>query len=122
MNKFFENEQELQEFKQWITALRSGEYKQTKNTLQDENGYCCLGVACKVVIPEDNQLLKEDKYFSGSFPFHQSYAPRWLKQINDDFYKKTEKALTVLNDNKHLTFDEIADCLEAVYLLNVMEN
>jgi hypothetical protein len=29
----------------WLTALRSGEYRQGYNTLRDENGgYCCLGV------------------------------------------------------------------------------
>lgn len=29
-----------------VTALRSGEYKQTKTKLRDENGFCCLGVGC----------------------------------------------------------------------------
>ena len=28
--------------KKVVKALRSGEYKQTKETLQDENGYCCF--------------------------------------------------------------------------------
>jgi hypothetical protein len=30
----------------WVAALRSGEYKQTKDTLRDLNGFCCLGVLC----------------------------------------------------------------------------
>jgi len=29
-------------------ALRSGHYDQTQNTLRDENGFCCLGVACDI--------------------------------------------------------------------------
>lgn len=33
----------------WIPALRSGEYNQTQTRLHDENGYCCLGVACDLV-------------------------------------------------------------------------
>jgi hypothetical protein len=34
----------------WITALRSGNYKQTKNVLKDEKGgFCCLGVLCDVM-------------------------------------------------------------------------
>lgn len=33
----------------WVKALRSGEYKQARGTLQDETGaLCCLGVLCKV--------------------------------------------------------------------------
>jgi hypothetical protein len=34
--------------KRWTDALRSGEYKQTDNALQDRRGFCCLGVACEV--------------------------------------------------------------------------
>lgn len=34
-----------QEIKQkWVAALRSGEYKQIKNSLTNGEGYCCLGV------------------------------------------------------------------------------
>lgn len=35
---------------EWVKALRSGEYGQTKDRLWDgKNGYCCLGVACALV-------------------------------------------------------------------------
>ena len=30
----------------WLTALESGEYKQARDRLRDDNGFCCLGVAC----------------------------------------------------------------------------
>lgn len=43
------------EFKaQWIEALRSGRYKQAQGTLyrQTVDGYCCLGVLCKVLAPD----------------------------------------------------------------------
>jgi hypothetical protein len=49
----------------WVQALRSGKYKQTKGALRRAgvkaptdiangygNGYCCLGVLCKVVSPK----------------------------------------------------------------------
>ena len=39
----------------WLEALRSGQYPQTRGTLQDAHGYCCLGVLCKVAL--DNDLL-----------------------------------------------------------------
>ena len=34
--------------KDWLEALRSGKYAQTRYTLRDDAGYCCLGVACEV--------------------------------------------------------------------------
>lgn len=30
----------------WIERLRSGLYPQTKGNLQDQDGFCCLGVLC----------------------------------------------------------------------------
>lgn len=35
----------------WIDALLSGKYSQTKNRLRDSDGFCCLGVACDVKNP-----------------------------------------------------------------------
>jgi hypothetical protein len=35
--------------KDWIAALESGEFKQTKITLVNERGYCCLGVLCEIM-------------------------------------------------------------------------
>ena len=31
---------------EWLVALESGEYKQGRGRLRDDNGFCCLGVAC----------------------------------------------------------------------------
>lgn len=33
---------------EWTEALRSGEYKQAKYTLRNEEGFCCLGVLCDI--------------------------------------------------------------------------
>lgn len=39
---------------QWLAALRSGTYSQTKGYLRTDEGYCCLGVACDVAgIPSE---------------------------------------------------------------------
>lgn len=32
----------------WIDALRSGKYRQTKETLKNKVGHCCLGVLCEL--------------------------------------------------------------------------
>lgn len=38
----------------WLKALRSGEYKQGRNTLYnpDTDQYCCLGVLCELAFQE----------------------------------------------------------------------
>lgn len=52
----------------WINALESGEYKQTKGKLQDQNGYCCLGVLCDLAIQEGvipSPISEQDFYAYG---------------------------------------------------------
>lgn len=109
------------DIQKWCKALRSGEYKQTKETLQDENGFCCLGVACDLFIPKEKQSLYIDEPFmSGDMPHDQPYSPDWLVVIEKEFRKVSEELLTCLNDDKDFTFDEIADVLEAVYIHEVL--
>jgi hypothetical protein len=110
----------IKKLKIWIKGLRSGEYTQTTDSLQDEIGYCCLGVACKVLIPVDQQKLNMFGYLFGVMPNDQPNAPKWLKDIIVDFSKKTGKYLTALNDIDGLSFNEIADVLEMVYILKVL--
>lgn len=109
-----------QEFNKWIVALRSGKYKQTKYKLQDENGFCCLGVACKEII--NNPSVDINGKLAGKFPIQQSNSPLWLKTISADFYLIAgESPLTGLNDNQEYTFDEIADLLELVYVHKALD-
>jgi len=111
----------VKQIKKWVFALRSGDYKQTTDALQDKNGYCCLGVACKVFIPK-NKLVFQNGFLKGSIPeFFQINTPKWLKDIDFTFDKLTEKSLPVLNDIDNLTFDEIADCLELVYIHKILK-
>ena len=107
-----------EEFKKWIEALRSGKYKQGRDRLQsDVNSYCCLGVACIVLIPQDKLFLSPSVLPDGStyaklygvYPGAQTHAPRWLKDINDDFKAKTGIALSDRNDNDNWSFTQIAD-------------
>jgi hypothetical protein len=126
------------QFMTWLAALRSGKYKQAKGTLQNENGYCCLGVACEILIPEDKQEKSfMDKYLIGKMPISQTNSPLWLRNLNYDFSKRANVELTQLNDGANLeyvdaydietsetqtlTFEEIADVLEAVYVDGILE-
>lgn len=42
--------QEIKE--KWLCALRSGEYKQTKGILKNDNSFCCLGVLSDIYSKE----------------------------------------------------------------------
>ena len=103
----------------WCKALRSGKYKQTKDTLQDKKGYCRLGVSCDIFIPDELKSLNKDRSLFGDLSNSQK-APGWLKDINHDFSIKTTYSLSRLNDSEDFTFDEIADVLEAVYIHEVL--
>jgi len=47
----------------WVKALRSGDYKQGKDRLRDEqNNFCCLGVLCNLHAQEHPYLAKLEKY------------------------------------------------------------
>lgn len=115
------------QIEKWCVALRSGEYAQGNNALQDNNGFCCLGVACDVFIKKEDKRMVNGRLM-GMFPGGQYKAPAWLKTVNDDFADKvgccrpimSAYRLSVLNDQERLSFNEIADCLEAVFIHEVM--
>lgn len=41
--------------KDWIAALRGGDYPQTEGKLQTDIGFCCLGVACDLYARDSNE-------------------------------------------------------------------
>lgn len=108
------------EFKKWIAALDSGEYRQCQLQLQDGYGYCCLGVGCMVTIPEKSKLKKKG-CLVGCFPNEQPAAPAWLKGISADFEEKTGQSLPWLNDVRDFTFPEIATLLELIYIHKILD-
>lgn len=114
----------------WVAALRSDEYQQTTGRLRDENGYCCLGVACDVARSEglgdwdgnhfDTQCGQEDQVLTRD-------VADWLGLANSngglttagaDAFRGVEPEdfltsnLAKLNDDDGLTFDAIADVIE----------
>jgi len=116
-----------EDFNTWVKALRSGKYKQTRGVLQDQDGYCCLGVACEVLIPDRTKEVYEMEGITpqyllrGNMPGEQRFAPDWLDEVDGDFGDKTRHQLTELNDTLGFSFDEIADILEMVYKYRVLE-
>lgn len=46
-------------FELWIKALESGEYKQGRDYLLRNEKYCCLGVACDLIINTKSRKVGE---------------------------------------------------------------
>lgn len=116
------------EFKaKWVAALRSGEYKQCKNSLRQEDGFCCLGVACDIsglgswtsnmsttdylYAVEDE---REESRLTSTIVDYMGVAKSFDRVGYIPFYTDRDGnrvALTILND-EGCTFDQIADIIE----------
>lgn len=121
--------------KEWVEALRSGEYEQTRNWLRTTDGHCCLGVACDLAVA--HAVIPAPKLEDGHHYEYGSSAGalpdnvrEWLavsdstveidfgqgEFINPTRYPTRHtnlKGVTLagLNDTG-LTFDQIADVIE----------
>lgn len=85
---------------EWITALRSGKYKQTRGSLKDSEGYCCLGVLCELSPFED--------WADGGYLSHD--VRNWAELDNDN-PQAGDNVLSQINDFG-ISFNEIADLIE----------
>ena len=111
----YTKEEQKENRKKWVAALRSGEYKQTTNALRNDKGFCCLGVAC------DISGLGGWGFYNaeGEYPYSRYNALIYLPNIvrswlglhkNDGEYDAT--SLTEDNDAGR-TFQDIADIVES---------
>ena len=131
--------------KEWVKALRSGEYQQGRGCLRSrDDKFCCLGVLCdltnrkewEVVFEEDDYyaILDEENVLPKnilSFLDLEEREPNFkislenpkLIEILEENYKKEDRintwgyySLTELNDTWKLNFSQIADILEKEFL------
>ena len=104
--------------KQWIAELRSGKHKQGRNKLcSTEHEYCCLGVAAKFVLHQEEEESDGGAYIclNGSSYFLGDYEKIGLHSYNGapiTDYANDLRQLTILNDDAGYTFSQIADVLE----------
>ena len=114
--------------KQWVEALRSGEYKQGQAVLCKDDAFCCLGVLCDLAVkagviePPNVQGGGYTIYYEGSahFPgesvedwaYQDSYAVAEFSEMWYVDYAGGEAGLSHLNDNVGLSFTELADLIE----------
>jgi hypothetical protein len=112
--------------KDWITALRSGEYEQGRGQLRSqlslpyeeaEYAYCCLGVAADVAIKTgkldaqwNDSLLDVPSEVTLSLVLPDGILPLFgLTGISQD-------TLVEMNDIEGASFTVIADYIETYYL------
>ncbi len=98
------------EFKnKWVAALRSGEYKKTKDALVSDNGnYCVLGVAAAISGYSNEAIMfssvhGEDNAF---IPFKFGNVPQILREDGD-----LPEKLADMND-RYYSFNKLADWIE----------
>ena len=116
-----------EEQKQWLTALRSGNYKQAYGVLEEKGAYCCLGVACHLFLKDkrkehkDESIAYDSQIYSapmalvkllglrnivGEFDLAQ-LATDWKEKINYNYI-----SLAGLNDVANWDFTIIANFIE----------
>lgn len=112
--------------KQWVEALRSGDYPQTQGCLRDNAGYCCMGVLedlaekAEVVTRKGSITLSENTgaqiYVDTMDDHDQSWSvltkstQRWADL--DDFNPVVAgRHLSTWNDTE-TPFTDIADLIE----------
>ena len=106
-----------EEIKQrWVTALRSGKYKQTSGFLRTVDGYCCLGVLCDLHNhngmnwkggPDEDRMTWSYYTEEGTLP---KEVMDWAQLTNHNPEIKGD-ALAEINDSGR-SFAEIADLIE----------
>ncbi len=107
----------------WLTALRSGEYKQGKRVLRQNDKLCCLGVLCDLAVKEgiiplptilsDEDDNEYDLYYYDNEPTHLPYKVMRWAGISSNDPRVGGIELTRLNDLLGLPFTEIANRIEA---------
>lgn len=110
--------------KQWVNALRSGQYTQASGNLRSNLGHCCLGVLCDLYAKEMgkewecHQTADKNSFPHYSFQNETSFLPvsviEWAGLSRPSPTVKISEAweeLAYLNDQP-VSFEEIANLIE----------
>lgn len=109
---------------QWIAALRSGQYKQgtsrLRRIIRGEDRYCCLGILCELAVQagaitpptrSNGEALYRYGEDSACLP---NAVSRWsgLNGFSGLYIINGSQSSLVENNDKGMTFDQIADTIE----------
>lgn len=116
-----------QVMKKWVTALRSGKYKQGKEYLCDDGKYCCLGVLCDIynkerVKSKKRSIIEEDKdanyiRFDGQWEVLPESVMEWAGMESATgalSLRDIDTSLAEMNDNGK-KFSTLANTIEKHY-------
>jgi hypothetical protein len=98
-----------------LVALRSGEYKQAKGTLQNTGGFCCLGVMCDVYEKETGNKLERTPsgLLYGTSLDRQVGVRAWVGLKDWSGASDNKDSLAEINDRANSSFAYIADFIES---------
>jgi hypothetical protein len=110
--------------KQWVDALRSGQYPQTNRVLRSSGtvpAFCCLGVLCEV-LPDVTWDSGESRYKWENYSMNTSPVEELNKLLGLDkpvsnrggLAEPLYDRLMNMNDVECNDFNEIADYLEEI--------
>lgn len=109
----------------WVKALRSGEYKQGRESLRSQDRYCCLGVLCDLYAKGVEDAPEWDPLdgYMNMFTCLPKGVQDWAEMVSQDGQYSEEEArlryLVIDNDGdpecseEPKSFAEIADIIEA---------
>lgn len=101
-------------YRRWIRALRSGEFKQGRNALQNlSGGFCCLGVACAVSAEHGHNLSRyEVIQLAGDPGLIVNGGLQRRLGFDSWMFPLNQGELANMNDVDKKSFDQIADYIE----------
>jgi hypothetical protein len=100
---------------QWLTALRSGEYKQGRGRLRkSDDSYCCLGVLCDISGKGTWIKNPDREHYTFDLGHHHRLSTFLSKEIEDAVgLTSTDTNLLIkLNDSEGASFEQIAEYIE----------
>lgn len=107
----------------WVNALRSGKYKQARNTLRNKKGFCCLGVLCDIYLKEKKKkwdIAGKGLSYYGSKAFDDGQTTllpekvvKWSGLDSDNPSLLGDMRASTLNDARKYPFEIISDLIEA---------
>lgn len=111
----------------WLKALRSGKFKQTQELLREDIGitnscdyaYCCLGVLVEISNLDreekdnllDNYVQLDSKEII-EYAFTKTSIKKCISDVSDPVICQNGLTATDCNDNKKMSFKQIANLIE----------
>ncbi len=105
--------------KQWVTALRSGQYRQGTGQLRQDDKFCCLGVLCNLhaqAHPGIAAAQKTTGLYMGQLYLLPKEVVKWAGMKSDigNYTVPNGDYHTLAIDNDHFgkSFNDLASVIE----------